>query len=129
MKGSVDMKRFDLIIVGAGPSGLSAAIEAAKRGLNEKPGGQLFKQIHKFFGSKEHKAKIRGFKIGEDLLKEADAAGVKVVLNATVCGMYQDKEITVRIGDEIHHFKGDSIIIHFRAGHCRGLLVQEQHRQ
>ena len=31
MKGSVDMKRFDLIIVGAGPSGLSAAIEAAKR--------------------------------------------------------------------------------------------------
>lgn len=55
MKGSVDMKRFDLIIVGAGPSGLSAAIEAAKRGLevvvfdeNEKPGGQLFKQIHKF---------------------------------------------------------------------------------
>ena len=118
MKGSVDMKRFDLIIVGAGPSGLSAAIEAAKRGLevvvfdeNEKPGGQLFKQIHKFFGSKEHKAKIRGFKIGEDLLNEADEAGVKVVLNATVCGMYKDKEITVRIGDEIHHFKGDSIII------------------
>ena len=24
---------------------------------NAKPGGQLFKQIHKFFGSKEHKAK------------------------------------------------------------------------
>ena len=57
-----------------------------------------------FFGSKEHKAKIRGFKIGEDLLNEADEAGVKVVLNATVCGMYQDKEITVRIGDEITSF-------------------------
>lgn len=112
------MKRYEVIIVGAGPSGLSAAIEAAKRGLkvivfdeNEKPGGQLFKQIHKFFGSKEHHAKIRGYKIGEDLLKEAAEAGVEVVLNATVTGLYQDKEVTVRIGDAIHHYKGDSIIV------------------
>lgn len=112
------MKRYDLIVVGAGPSGLSAAIQAAKKGMNvvvfdenERPGGQLFKQIHKFFGSKEHKAKIRGFRIGEELLAEANAAGVEVELNATVIGLYQDKEITVRMGDAIEHFKGDSIII------------------
>lgn len=112
------MKRYELIVVGAGPSGLSAAIEAAKRGLkvvvfdeNEKPGGQLFKQIHKFFGSKEHKAKIRGFVIGEQLLKEAADLGVEVVLNATVVGLYQDKEIVVKIGEEVLHYKGDSILI------------------
>ncbi|SEA40402.1 Thioredoxin reductase [Pseudobutyrivibrio sp. ACV-2] len=112
------MERYDLIVVGAGPSGLSASIEAAKRGMkvivfdeNEKPGGQLFKQIHKFFGSKEHHAKIRGFKIGEELLKEADELGVEVVLNATVMGLYIDKEVTVRIGDGINHYKGDTIIV------------------
>lgn len=112
------MKRYDLIIVGAGPSGLSAGIEAAKRGLrvvifdeNEKPGGQLFKQIHKFFGSKEHRAKVRGFVIGQQLLDEAAEAGVEVVLNATVIGLYQDKEVVVKRGDEIEHFKGNAVII------------------
>ncbi|MDD6305825.1 MAG: FAD-dependent oxidoreductase, partial [Clostridiales bacterium] len=100
------MKRYELIVIGAGPAGLSAAIEAAKAGMkvivfdeNARPGGQLFKQIHKFFGSKEHRAKVRGFKIGEDLLKEAEEAGVTVQLNATVVGLYPEKEVNVRIGN------------------------------
>ena len=112
------MERYDLIIVGAGPAGLSAAIEAAKHGLkpivfdeNAKPGGQLFKQIHKFFGSKEHKAKVRGFKIGEELLAEAEEYGVNVMLNSTVIGLYPEKEVTVKVGDEVKHYKGDSILI------------------
>ena len=112
------IERYDMIVVGAGPAGLSAAIEAAKKGLkpivfdeNERPGGQLFKQIHKFFGSKEHKAKIRGFKIGEELLAEAEQYGVKVILNATVVGLYPEKEVTVKIGNEIKHFKGDAVLI------------------
>ena len=112
------MKKYDLIVVGAGPAGLSAAIEAAKRGLhvivfdeNEKPGGQLFKQIHKFFGSREHKAKIRGFNIGTQLLEEAGACGVVVALNSTVMGLYQDKEVVIKTGDAIAHVKGDAVII------------------
>lgn len=112
------MKRYDLIVIGAGPSGLSAAVEAAGCGLNvvvfdenEKPGGQLFKQIHKFFGSKEHRAKIRGFNIGKELLAEADKLGVEVDLDSTVTGVYQYNEVTVKKGDGIYHYKGDTIIV------------------
>lgn len=112
------MERYNLIIVGAGPAGLSAAIEARKHGMsvmvfdeNHKPGGQLFKQIHKFFGSKEHKAKIRGFNIGEMLLKEASELGVQVKLDATVIGIFENKEVTVNHDGGIHHYKGDSVIV------------------
>ncbi len=112
------MKRHEVLVIGAGPAGLSAAIEAAKNGMdvavfdeNARPGGQLFKQIHKFFGSKEHHAKERGFNIGKDLLKEARDLGVKVYLDATVMGIYYDKEILVNHNGEVDHFKGDTIVI------------------
>lgn len=112
------MKRYDLIVVGAGPSGLSAAIQAARYGVkvavfdeNASPGGQLFKQIHKFFGSKEHHAKVRGFNIGKALLQEASDVGVIVHLNAVVLGIYDDKEILVNMNGETVHYKADSIIV------------------
>ena len=112
------MKRYELIVIGAGPAGLSAAIEGAKAGMhvivfdeNARPGGQLFKQIHKFFGSKEHKAKIRGFRIGQMLLKEAEEVGVTVCLNATVLGIFPEKRVTVRYADHIEQYSGDNIIV------------------
>ena len=78
---------------------------------NARPGGQLFKQIHKFFGSKEHHAKVRGFRIGDELLKEADAAGVRVELDSSVLGLYPDREVVVRHGDEVFHAKGDAVLV------------------
>ena len=112
------MERHNLIVIGAGPAGLSAAIEAAKTGMdvlvfdeNAKPGGQLFKQIHKFFGSKEHKAKVRGFRIGRELLDEANRLGVRVELNSVVMGLYTDKEVTVKQGGCVRHYKADAVII------------------
>ncbi len=61
----------EVVVVGAGPAGLSAAIVAARAGAdtllvdeNDRPGGQLFKQIHKFFGSSDHRAGVRGIDIG-----------------------------------------------------------------
>lgn len=85
----------DLVIIGSGPAGLAAAVEAARAGVkvtvvdeNASPGGQLFKQIHKFFGSEEHQAGIRGIDIGYRLLEECHLAKVKVMLNTAAWGIF-----------------------------------------
>lgn len=92
-------KEVEILVIGAGPAGLSAAIEAAKYGAevlvvdeNSKPGGQLFKQIHKFFGSSRHKAGVRGVDIGTELLAEVQNLGVEVMLNTVAYGVYPNNE-------------------------------------
>ena len=99
---------FDIVVVGAGPAGLAAAIEAAKRGArtlvvdeNNKPGGQLFKQIHKFFGSHEHRAGVRGYDIGRQLLDEAAECGVEVWLDAVVHGLFDARLAVLREGRQV----------------------------
>ncbi len=112
------MRRYEMICVGAGPAGLAAAIEAAKNGVdvivfdeNDRPGGQLFKQIHKFFGSKEHRAKERGFNIGNSFLDEAKELGVEVSLNSVVLGIYENGTLNVMINDRIEHVMAQKTLV------------------
>jgi len=55
------------------------------------PGGQLVKQTHMFFGSKEQYASYRGFDISDILLGEISAMpNVTLMLNATALAVYDD---------------------------------------
>ena len=112
------MKRYDVIVVGAGPAGLSAAIEAASLGMrvvvfdeNARPGGQLFKQIHKFFGSKEHQASRRGVDIGRELQEKAESLGVEVSLNTEVVGIFEPLFVSVTQGKSITSYSAGSVIV------------------
>jgi thioredoxin reductase len=104
--------------VGAGPAGLAAAVEAARLGVqvvvfdeNQRPGGQLFKQIHKFFGSREHRAMERGFNIGNSFLDQARELGVEVSLNSVVLGIYENGAMNVMVGDRIEQVKAQKILV------------------
>lgn len=95
-------KNKEVVIIGGGPAGLAAAIEAAKYSAkvllideNKRPGGQLFKQIHKFFGSKAHNAGVRGVDIGRQLLRQTEETGVEIWLDSAVVGIFSEKRIAV----------------------------------
>ena len=112
------MQRYEMICIGAGPAGLAAAIEAARCGVqvvvydeNERPGGQLFKQIHKFFGSREHRAGERGFNIGQSLLDQARELGVEVALQTVVLGIYDGGVLNVCQGDNLFQARGQKVLI------------------
>lgn len=112
------MINTELAVIGAGPAGLSSAIEAAKSGVkvtlideNLRPGGQLFKQIHKFFGSKEHKAGVRGIDIGKQLIEESKKLGVDVKLNTVVYGAFDNNYLDISYGDKVEVLKAEKIII------------------
>ena len=97
----------DLVIIGGGPAGLSAAISAAKLGVevfvideNPKPGGQLIKQTHKFFGSKYNYASVRGVEIAEVLLKDLRESYAKWIVNASTIGYYKNgKHVIAAVQD------------------------------
>lgn len=112
------MEKTDIAIVGGGPAGMAAAIEAARAGANvtvidenARPGGQLFKQIHKFFGSGVHHAGTRGFQIGQDLLREAEEAGVEMRLDTVVYGIFSDRRLGLICGDHTEELVASVIIL------------------
>ncbi len=111
------MLEREVVIVGAGPAGLAAAIEAAGAGaqvllvdLNMRPGGQLFKQIHKFFGSSAHRSGTRGMDIGEMMLKEAQEKGVELWLGSTVIGLFPGNKVGIRHGSD--GTSGEFVTVH-----------------
>jgi sarcosine oxidase subunit alpha len=100
----------DILVIGGGAAGLSAAAEASVAGARVAIvesdlhlGGQLVKQTHKFFGSKDEYAGTRGYKISDILLGEieSNSKNVEVLTNTTVTGYYiEDGMFTAMKGEE-----------------------------
>lgn len=100
--------RAELVVVGGGPAGLSAATSSSKMGIdtvildeNFNVGGQLVKQTHKFFGSREWYAGVRGFEVAKRVLKELKGTDTKLIPRASVLGCYRNKRyVLVAVQDE-----------------------------
>ena len=111
----------DLAIIGGGPAGLKAALAAADLGVsviivdqNYTLGGQLIKQTHKFFGSVEYYAGVRGIDIAKELIgRVAKNSKIKVLLNSTVTGFLDDHllQVNVEHGANLYNIKCKKTIV------------------
>ena len=88
-----------VLVVGAGPSGITAAIELADAGYSvilvddkDHLGGKLVLQTHKFFGSMaDCYAGTRGTEIAKILEAEArQRENITIMTDAVVAGLYSD---------------------------------------
>lgn len=98
----------DVLIIGAGPSGMAATKELGASGFNvilvddkDRLGGKLVLQTHKFFGSEEDcRAGIRGTKIAEILAEELKRfSSIDIWMESVVLAVFSNGSIGIRRAD------------------------------
>jgi NADPH-dependent 2,4-dienoyl-CoA reductase/sulfur reductase-like enzyme/Fe-S-cluster-containing hydrogenase component 2 len=95
----VGIEEVTVLVIGAGPAGISAALELGERGIDvlvvddkDRPGGKLVLQTHSFFGSiSDCHAGTRGIDIATLLGdRMSECPSVRTTFNTTCVGVFAD---------------------------------------
>ena len=96
------MERCDLVIIGAGPAGLAAAIAAREAGVQDilllerdrEPGGILNQCIHSGFGLHTFKEELTGPEYAQRYIDRAKELSIPCLLNTMVLELSNDRIVT-----------------------------------
>ena len=114
------IREVELAIIGAGPAGICAAIEAAKSNVpvtvideNLKPGGQIYRQFTDAFAITDENRLGKDYIQGEKLIAELERYRQRIELleNALVWGIFADKTIALLHKDKLEELKPQKLII------------------
>lgn len=114
------MNQYDLVIIGGGAAGLSAAITAKEEGIENiivlerenTLGGALNEYIHNGFGLNTFKEELTGTECAAKLVERVTELNIDYKLNTMVLELNKDKAITfVNSSEGIVTIKAKSIIL------------------
>lgn len=109
----------DVVIIGAGPAGLAAAVELGRNGIKDiivierEPfaGGILNQCIHDGFGVIKFKEVLTGPEYAQRYIDEANELGIEIMTSSMVISMSGDKEITVLNSKGLTTYKAKAVIL------------------
>lgn len=124
-------RKETVTIIGGGPAGLSAAIVFAENGVkplvieqNPLLGGQLIKQTHKFFGSKNEGAGIRGINIAKEMIQKVQNLRIPALTRSSAFGFYPETG-TLGVFKENQYIKVHSDYYLFATGAAERMIPFE----
>lgn len=114
------MLNKELVIIGAGPAGLAAAVRAYEEGVRDilvlerdsTTGGILNQCIHNGFGLHTFKEELTGPEYAQRFVEKAQARGIEIKLNTMVLEISADRLVTaVNPEDGVLEIRAGAVIL------------------